>query len=185
MSLNKIVTSSRGRLAQLLLGQGNNQQARASDVNTIIDGILKPPVIGGTAYATPTYLTASQSNATCLLNAAAGNVFVLPPAITANIGVTYRFYQTVTVTSNAAIIQTASTSDLFSSGSYIASSVVATPTQSGYSPNGSSNYYISVNGSTKGGIIGDYYEVTCIAVNTWLITGTVTATGTAATPFAG
>ncbi len=37
--LKKIVISSRGRVAQLEPGCGNNQQARASDLNTVIDAV--------------------------------------------------------------------------------------------------------------------------------------------------
>ncbi len=42
--LNRITTTDRGRVSELQLGQGNNQQARASDVNPIIDkvNVLSP-----------------------------------------------------------------------------------------------------------------------------------------------
>jgi len=146
---------------------------------------IQSPVIAGTAYASPTVLTASQSGAICLLNAAAGNVFTLPAATAANVGVTFKFIQTATVTSNAAIIQGASSSDLFIAGSSIMQQVTATPAFAKYAPNGSSNYKVSGNGSTTGGIIGDQYTVVCTGLNAWLVNGTQTATGSVATPFAG
>lgn len=144
------------------------------------------PVLAGTAYASPTVLTASQSGAICLFNAAAGNVFTLPAATVANVGVTFIFIQTATVTTNAAVIQGATSSDLFIAGSSITQiKGTATPTVAYYSPNGSSNYKVSGNGSTTGGIIGDKYSVVCTGLNAWLVNGIQTATGSVATCFAG
>ncbi len=51
MTLSKIIIGDRGRLAQLLPGQGNNQQARASDVNTVIDAVN---ALESNAVVTPT-----------------------------------------------------------------------------------------------------------------------------------
>ena len=61
--LNPIVTQSKGRVAQLELGQGNNQQARASDVNQIIDYL--------NARASQNGATTSAGN-TPTINAVAG-----------------------------------------------------------------------------------------------------------------
>lgn len=48
--------------------------------------------------------------------------------------------------------------------------------------------YISVNlggaDTTKGGLKGDYFRVTCLNATTWHVTGITNATGTVATPFA-
>lgn len=147
---------------------------------------IQAPVLAGTAYASPTVLTATQSGAICLLNAAAGNVFTLPAATAANVGVRFKFIQTATVTSNFAIIQGATTSDLFVAGSNaIQFKGTATPTIALYSPNGSSNYQYKVNGTTTGGIIGDTIEVVCTGLNAWQVNIRQTASGTVATPFAG
>lgn len=145
----------------------------------------KSAVIAGTAYASPTVLTAAQSGATCLLNAAAGNVFTLPAATAANAGIRFKFIQTATVTSNAAVIQGATSSDLFVAGSSAMQFVVASPTIAIYSPNGSSNYKYSGNGTTTGGIIGDVIEVICTGLNAWQVNAVQTATGSVATPFIG
>lgn len=147
---------------------------------------IQSPVISGSAYVSPTVLTTAQSGAVCMFNAIAGNVFTLPAATSANKGVTFTFIQTATVTSNAATIQGATSSDLFVVGSGITQiKGTATPTVAYYSPNGSSNYKVSGNGTTTGGIIGDRYTVTCLGLNQWLVDGRQSASGTVATPFAG
>ncbi len=145
---------------------------------------IQVPVIPGTAFASPTALTAAQSGSICLLNAATGNVFTLPAATAANTGVRYRFIQTATVTSNSASINAATSSDLFVAGGNIFQTKAATDGVL-YSPNGSSNYQYTANGSTTGGIIGDIIEVVCLGLNKWLVNGTQSASGTVATPFAG
>ena len=55
MTLSKIVIGDRGRIAQLLPGAGNNQQVRASDLNTVIDYINDLVVV--TAETAPVDLT--------------------------------------------------------------------------------------------------------------------------------
>jgi len=144
------------------------------------------PTSAGTAYASPTVLTASQSGAICLMGSAAGNVYTLPAATAANVGVNFTFIQTATVTSNASVIQGASASDLFVAGSSITQTKgTTTPTVAYYSPNGSSNYKVSGNGTTTGGIKGDTYFALCTGLNSWLITGKQSASASVATPFAG
>ena len=53
MNISHIVTGSRGRLAQLLLGVGNNQFVRASDYNKLVDEInaLKAVVEAGASIS--------------------------------------------------------------------------------------------------------------------------------------
>jgi hypothetical protein len=145
---------------------------------------IKRPVIASTAYASPTVLTATQSGALCLMDRIAGCVYTLPAATAANTGVYFEFVQTATVTSNASTIQGATSSDLFIAGSSIFQTK-ATTDGVYYSPNGFSNYQITQDGSTKGGIIGAWYRVTCTGLNAWHVTGFQSGTGVVATPFAG
>jgi hypothetical protein len=53
----------------------------------------------------------------------------------------------------------------------------------GFAPS-ASNDVISMNGSTTGGLAGSYVEVTAIAADEYLVTGTLLGSGTLATPFA-
>lgn len=146
---------------------------------------IQAPVITGTAYASPTVLTISQSGAILLASAIAGNVFTLPAATAENIGIMFTLIQTATVTSNFSTVQGATSADLFVAGSSISQTKgTATPTVAYYSPNGSSNYQYKTNGTTTGGIIGDMVEFICIGLNQWLVNGKQSASGTVATPFA-
>lgn len=74
--LQKIVTSSQGRGAQLELGVGNNQYARASDFNPVVDYVNNQAgvnQVAGTAgnSATINSVAGSQTSATLTLGAAA------------------------------------------------------------------------------------------------------------------
>lgn len=70
MSLTNITTASKGRLNQLVLGVGNNQQARASDLNTVINALNTSTLVASaspvsiTAGSTPIVSTYSKSAST-------------------------------------------------------------------------------------------------------------------------
>ena len=55
-----------------------------------------------------------------------------------------------------------------------------------FAANGSSNYIITLNGTTTGGSnIGGQIELIDVATNEWLVNGNLMASGTLATPFSG
>lgn len=78
MSLSHIITASRGRLAQLIGGVGNNQFVRASDLNKVIDsvntvqaGTSVPTLSDTSGYMTsPPYTIAGINHATTDTSAA-------------------------------------------------------------------------------------------------------------------
>ncbi len=72
MSLTRIVTQSKGRLAQLQLGVGNNQEVRASDLNTVIDEVNAIET-GGTLPISATTVTATTGTITTL-NSTTANI---------------------------------------------------------------------------------------------------------------
>lgn len=128
-------------------------------------------------------LTTAQSGSTVLFDRAAGIVYTLPAATVANVGVTYTFITTVSITSNAAEVDAASSSDLII-GAILMDKASATTPQS-FTSNGSSNYKISSNGTTTGGLKGSQFTLTCVGLNTWAISGICYGSGTLSTPFAG
>lgn len=139
----------------------------------------KKNVVSGSG-ATVT-LTAAQSGSVCLFDRAAGIVFTLP---TAAAGLVFDFMVSVTITSNAAKVITAAGTELLvgtilntdtDSSDAIASwkSLVAT-----------GNVAVSMDGSTKGGIKGDWLRFTCLSSIAWNVQGLTLGTGTVATPFA-
>lgn len=124
-------------------------------------------------------LTRDDSDAVCLFNAAAGFTYTLPPA---EVGLTFEFLVTVTVTSSAAKIVTNSTSE-FIVGAFI-QSTDGTYTTAAHAANGTTHRSWNGNGSTTGGLIGDWVRLTAISSTQWAIVGFGRATGTEATPFA-
>ncbi len=97
MALDKIVVGDKGRIAQLTPGAGNNQQARASDLNTVIDEINAiesgntiplAPLSLNTPTGTITTLTSTTANVSG--TATAGAVIKKPAGTTvaANTGTT-------------------------------------------------------------------------------------------------
>lgn len=145
---------------------------------------IQVPVDQGEAFASPVTLTAAQSSRLCISDSAAGTKWILPAATAANIGVCFDFYVATTVTSNSFDVEGATSADLFVAGSSVFQTKAATDGAL-YSPNGSSNYKLTSNGTTTGGIIGDKYRFTCLGLNKWLVSGTQSASGSVATPFAG
>lgn len=125
-------------------------------------------------------LTAAESGALVLFDKADGIVVTLPaPAV----GLTYDFIVTTTITSNAAkVITDAGTTFLKGSyQEYDQDTSRATALRTG---NGSTHVSVSMNGTTTGGIAGTFLRFTCDSATTWVVQGTMEATGAVATAFA-
>ena len=114
-------------------------------------------------------------------NVAAGATVTLPAAT--GTGNRYRFAVNTTVTSNQDRIIAAG-SDLFYGSLLIEADAdsVADATIS-FRANGSTHNSIDMNGTTQGGIAGDYIELVDIASAKWNVWGILQATGTEITPF--
>jgi hypothetical protein len=136
------------------------------------------PVVSG-LVAGPTAITAAQSGSIFTLDRAAGGELTLPaPAA----GLWYAFAVTVSVTSNDYEI----TTDVPGTTLYIGSmwETVAAGTGTEFFPNGTTHSAIVMNGTTTGGLINTLFTVYCLNSTTWVVDGTMMASGTIATPFA-
>lgn len=142
--------------------------------------VNKQPVINSLG-ATLT-LTADKSGSLIIFDRAAGTVVTLPT--TPAVGTYFDFMVAVTVTSNADKVITGSATELLvgsvlncdtdtSDAVAIWKSLVAT-----------ANISTNFDGSTKGGIKGDYLRFTCLNSTTWQVRGVTNGTGAVATPFA-
>lgn len=131
-------------------------------------------------YTTATTLTAADSGALCVWNAAAGFTFTLPAA---DQGLFFDFVVAVTATSSAHKVITASASE-FILGAFLqipdgAAQIAA------QAANGSTIRAWSGNGTTTGGYAGDSFRLTAISTTQWVVShGFGLATGTEATPWA-
>lgn len=162
--------------------------AEAGDIYVGTDGTIYSS--NGTAFKSAasgllvpktaaTTLTAADNGKTCFFNSAAGDIYTLPAPVA---GLRFKFVVLVTITSNAAKVITDAAST-FLLGTFI-QSTDGTYTSASQAANGTTIVAISMNGSTTGGLVGDWWEVVCISATQWGIWGMGRATGTEATPFA-
>lgn len=129
-----------------------------------------------TASAT---LTRSDAATILTVNAAAGLTLTLPAAA-GGLGDMFRIFIGTTVTSNSVIIKVANSSDIMAG-------LALSAADGGDSVNGwetaSTSDTITLNGTTTGGIKGDYIELVNCAANTWATVVRSSSTGTEATCF--
>lgn len=128
------------------------------------------------AAATVT-LTAGDGSGTLRLNRAAGVVVTLPAA--SGSGVKFRFLVTTAVTSNSYKIQVANAND-----SIIGSVVLGVNETSGVVHGAAANDdTITMDGSTKGGLLGTWLELEDVAANVWSLSGVLVGSGSLASPY--
>ncbi len=112
-----------------------------------------------------------------VVNNAAGVTLTLPPA--AGRGTSIEVFIGTSVTSNNVIIKT--------SGTDVMSGVLLLAPTAGGAVNGygtaANTNTISLNGTTKGGLKGDKLVLRDVASGLWRVDGSLTQSGTVATPF--
>lgn len=112
-----------------------------------------------------------------VINAAAGLTLTLPAAT--GLGTVYSFFIGTTITSNNVIIQAANSTDILQGYS---DQVGAAGAETGFQA-GATDDTLTLNGSTKGGFIGDQISVRDVMAGVFQIASHTKITGTAATPF--
>ena len=145
---------------------------------TTIGGVLGVQGAVNASSGATVALTAAQSGQVFLMDAATGIAYTLPTTPVA--GMSFTFIVSVSVTSNAHSV-TAVQSSIFLSGA-VQSLISASATTKAFFANGTSNYTLSMNGSTTGGLIGTTLTFTAISATVWNVTGLVAASGALATP---
>jgi hypothetical protein len=124
-------------------------------------------------------LATNESGALCLFDRAAGIVYTLPTITAVNIGMTFEFQTTVTITSNSAKVITGSAAQFIVGG--VVQYIAGAATTNGVAFNGTTHISIVGNGSTTGGVIGDRFSLTAISLTQWAISGLQSGSGTLAT----
>jgi hypothetical protein len=139
-------------------------------------GFITGTGVNSTVTASTLAVTASAYNGqTINLSRAAGITVTLPAATGSN--AVYRFEVATSVTSNSYKIQVANSTDVMNGFSSVAGT-----TGTVFSTLPASDT-ITMNGSTTGGLIGSYVEVTDLATGYYLVQGSLVGSGTPATPF--
>ena len=128
--------------------------------------------------ANVTLTAASHAGRLMVFSVASGATVTLPAA--AGRGDMYRFFVNTTVTSNSDIIKVANATDIMA-GLAIQSQDGGNTVQAWETAADSDT--ITLNGSTTGGIKGDFVELIDVASGLWFVRIVGSATGTEATPF--
>lgn len=126
-------------------------------------------------------LTAAQSGAVIDIDMATVTIN-LPALTSANAGAQglwYTFIVSATATSQIIAAQAA---DILHGGVTIMSTAVGAENDA-FSANGSSNLVTTMNGTTKGGIIGSRLDFFAASATKWLVHGNLIGSGTIVTPF--
>lgn len=190
------VDSDDNKLKMIPAGSGTTE-VEVADVSssqtftnkTLTSPTITTPTVTGSKVAVTASggatrtLTAAGSGSVNLFDAAAGVVYTLPVPV---VGLVYDFIVTTTITSNSATVIT-DAGTTFVTGTVVegveATTPAANPGPKLFSGNGSSHVKVAMNGSTTGGVIGDYLRFICVSSTLWYVTGIVLGSGTIATPF--
>ena len=113
-----------------------------------------------------------------IVNSSTGIAVVLPSAV-AGARITIILQDKITI-GNMTI--TAAAGDLLKGYAFLEATDAAN-NKSFFAPDGSDDLIITLNGSTKGGLVGDRIELVGISGTEWRVRATLSHTGTAAIPF--
>lgn len=142
---------------------------------------LHREVISGVGNTTTAYaLTAEQSGALCLFDAADGVIYTLPAPV---VGLQFDFLVTVAGTSNAYSIDTDAATTFIGGGVGSFSTTVAEGGDS-FPATISSTVSIDLDSDVTGRLVGTAFTLTCTSATTWVVSGNLHGVGTLATPFA-
>ena len=132
---------------------------RAADVST------RSVAAGGTLAVTE----AAHEGRTILLDTAAGSVCTLPAPV---VGARFRFLVSVKPTSNFHQVKVAAATDFMAGVANILDLDAAA--QGAFQADGTADDNIQLNGTTKGGQVGDWIEIEGISATQWAITAQLT-----------
>lgn len=128
--------------------------------------------------ATLTVTQALHGGKTITVSRAAGSTLTLPAAT--GTGTVYKFFTVTTITSNALIIEVASSSDIFAGVAWVANDAGATV--SGFETAADSDT-ITMDGTVKAGLKGDFIKIIDMATGLFSVQAFLAATGSEVTPF--
>lgn len=143
--------------------------------------VVRHQMHSGIVDLTAAALTVTQAlhgGKTITVNRAAGSTLTLPAAT--GTGTVYKIFTGTTITSVNLIIQVASASDILAGVAWMANDTDASV--SGFETAGDSDT-MTMNGTTKGGIKGDYIQIIDMAAGLFSVQAFLTGTGSEVTPF--
>ena len=166
-------------MSAISLADGGTATSKVS----LAGGHLKTVKLNGGATVT---LTAADSGATCVFDTAGASKFVLPAP---ELGMYFTFISAITATADH-VVQAATDDHGFLGGMIYTqlTSTAADQCDSFSTATDGNNDFITLNGSTTGGVAGSIIHCAAIlgtsAAKTWAVTGQIAAVGSStATPF--
>lgn len=141
-----------------------------------VTGPVEGPTPVNVTTSTVTITADEHAGRVVTLNRAAGVTATLPAAT--GTGNVYKFFVGTTVTSNDDIIQVANATDVIQGVLAVVTDIAGVVVNTT-----ATSDTITMNGSTTGGVIGSYVEITDVASGFFACTGALVATGAEATPF--
>lgn len=161
---------------ELWIGPAGTEVKLTADVATLNNlGSLSSRIVAAAA-ATLAVTQALHDGKTISLNKVDGTAVTLPAAT--GTGAKFRFFVGASITSVGSTI-TAAGSDVFKGGINLQKGSDGTSFQAV----SSANQIMTLNGTTKGGIVGGYITVEDVGAGVWGVTGSLPASGTLATLF--
>lgn len=121
-----------------------------------------------------TTLKAEQSGALVLLGVASGATLTLP---TPSEGMQFDVSVSVSRTSNSYKIIT-SAATVFLLGAYMAGDATIATSGDIFTLNGTTHVALTIDGDTKGGLVGGHLRFTALSSTQWFVEGLVIGTGT-------
>lgn len=151
--------------------------ATAAEINRAAKNSTRPVAAGA---ASLTVTQALHDGKTILLDQATGVAVTLP--IMSGSGARYRFVNSV-ATSGGSHVITATAAHLFGGMMFNTDTTAGTLFTAVAATNAGGSTVITLDGSTKGGRKGDWFEIEDVAAGIGMVRGVMNGSGTEATPF--
>lgn len=161
---------------KLLVYDVSAGRTRSTTVGQIITDAA---AVVSTTATTITVTAATHGNRTLLINSAAPAVATLPAATGS--GTKYRFVIGVAATATETTIKVANATDVMRG--YVFAVTTSSDNAEAFKTSATSDA-IELNGTTKGGLPGDVFELVDVATGIWSVLGFTAPTGSEVTPFA-
>lgn len=149
--------------------------ATAAEINAVADASAR---VADATASTLAVTVALHDKKIITLNRAAGVTATLPAA--SGSGAHFTFLVVTTTTTNGYIIKVANASDTMAGQAFMEEAGGSTAS---VFPASGTDDTMTLNGGTKGGLIGDRIEFIDADANLWIVQGFLTTTGTEETPF--
>lgn len=158
------------------INTGTFLSSQWTNIDSLLPTTIPNAVVNLSGAGPYTMTAAANGNRTMLLNNTAGLTVNLPNATGS--GYSYNFFVAATAATGNYVVQRGTTADVMSGVCITGKSTVTSDWLTASNSN-----TITLNGTTQGGILGDYIDLKDVATNQWQLKMVTSSSGTIATPF--